>query len=417
MSDRYDVLIIGAGMVGASLALALARGNPRLNVGLLESADLNLAAERPRSPSYDARVTAVSEGSRRLLAGLGVWPRLEAEAAAIKRVQVSDAGQPGWLTLDARDLSLPALGQVVTNGALGQALVQALRETSVDLQTRVTPLGADFAAGEVVVRGVDEGDRPCIWRAAQLVLADGGRSALGRRLHLERREQPYGQMAVIASLSLDSRLEAVAQERFTPEGPIALLPQPGETAGSRRAALVWTLPADQAEELGECDEDRFVALLQRRLGFRSGRILRATDRHAYPLSLSFAREQVRRRLAVVGNAAQTLHPVAGQGFNLSLRGALVLADELLAAARRDEPLGELPALVAFHKAHARDRERLMGATDALVRVFSRRHPLVAAGRSLGLAGLALCPPLRRELSRAFTGLDQPLPRFMLELAS
>lgn len=373
MAD-FDVLIVGGGPVGSALALAL--GGSGLAVGRIE-------ARVPRAPA-DARPIALSYGSRLILERLGVWEGL-ADATPIQRIHVSQRGGFGRVGLDAREARLPALGYVVDYGALADALGRALEAGAgahlVQASVSALEAGKDAAVVRFTADSVTHRTR-----ARLLVVADGGALPVARmRVH------DYGQAAVTARVSCSVPHQNVAYERFTPEGPLALLPA-GEAV-----ALVWTTTPARARESCELTEAGFLGRLQESFGNRLGSFKTASGRAWYPLVLKVAAHIAEPRTVVVGNAAQTLHPVAGQGLNLGLRDAWELA-ALLRDCHRADVGG--PALIRAFSARRRfDRAGGILFTDMLVRLFSNELAPLGWARGLGLAALGAFPPARDFIVR------------------
>ncbi|GAA6131218.1 2-octaprenyl-6-methoxyphenyl hydroxylase [Halopseudomonas sabulinigri] len=390
------VSIVGGGMVGASLALALQAGARQhgWQLQLIE-------AQPPRSgtvqPSYDARSTALSHGSRLLLERLGVWDALAARVEPIQHIHVSDRGHPGVTRMSAQREGVPALGYVVENAVLGEALLGALDHAVVSWQApaQVTRVAA-MAQGHQLSVSTEQGELQ--QRADLVVIADGGRSGLLEQLGIHRESRPYGQTAIIANVTSAAGHDGVAYERFTPSGPLALLP-----LSQNRSALVWTLPEDEAELVAALPDTAFLARLQDAFGYRMGTLKKVGTRYSYPLSLTESEEQVRSGLVVLGNAAHSLHPIAGQGFNLSLRDAMALADCLLAASSAQSP-GDLRLLQRYLQQQQRDQRQTIALSDGLTRLFSNQRPVLAAGRNLGLLGMDIVSPLKRVFARQAMGL-------------
>ncbi len=413
-SETYDIAIVGGGMVGAALALALARGQAQqpepLRIVVFEAVALPLIDHQPLQPSFDARSTALSLGSRHLLEGLGLWPVLADDACPISKIQVSDRGHLGATRLDAMQERVPALGYVLENRRLGQALLQALRQqVSVRFCCPAEVSTAQAIPGGMRVEYQYQGESHyCDSRL--LVIADGGRSGLCQQLQLDRQVTSYQQSALIANLALDRPHQQVAYERFTTEGPMALLPLTDDAQGRPRSALVWSVPLAHTEALLSIDAGEFLRRLQRRFGYRAGRFVALGERHDYPLQRVLACEQVRSGLVVLGNAAHALHPVAGQGFNLALRGALVLAQELLQAQVEQRAIGCLDTLLRFQSQLHWDQTKTLGFSDQITKLFSSPHAAPVLARNLGLLGLELVTPLKRAFAQSAMGLDMPLPR-------
>ena len=375
-----DVAIVGGGMVGASLALALA--GTRLRVALIEAVRADAAGQA----SFDERTTALGNGSQRILDTLGVWAQLAAHAGPVREIRVSEAGQLGAARLRAADQGLAALGFVVPNRQIGAALWQALQGRSeLELRAPARVQEVHFADQhvrlQVAASGAPGGSGEEI-EARLVVAADGALSVLAQRAGIASVVEDYQQVAVVVHVATDRAANGVAYERFTPSGPLAVLPlrDGGYT-------VVWTLTPERALEVLVLGDDLFIAQLQQCFGWRIGRIVSAGVRASYPLRLSRAERVQGPRLALVGNAAQALHPVAGQGFNLGLRDAALLAEILVAA---DDP-GAPAVLEGYQRRRATDRRGMIGFTDGLVKLFASERAGVALARSLGLQLFDLLP--------------------------
>ncbi len=391
-ANDVDVLIVGGGMVGASLALALARSPLRL--AMVEAVPAPVAGQ----PSYDDRSTALSPSSSRIFQGLGCWQRIRGEAAPILQIHVSDRGHFGATRMKAVDEGLEALGHVVSNRVLGQVLHAGFAEQAnlrMHCPARLVHL-EDLGDRVLVTLDTDCGEERLATRL--VVAADGSRSAVRERLGVPVRVTDYGQKGIVANVTPEHSHQGRAFERFTAEGPLALLPLPGETM-----SLVWTARTATADRLLSLAPAEFLQALQTAFGYRLGRFLQVGDRAAYPLTL--ARSEARRqgRVVIVGNAAHTLHPVAGQGFNLALRDIAELAEHLHLAALQGCDPGAPRLLEAYLRARQPDYRRVVGFTDTLVRLFSNRLPGLGVGRGLGLLGMELMPGLRRRFMQQAMG--------------
>jgi len=377
MAD-YDVLIAGGGPVGASLALAL-RGTG-LVVGLLEP-------RAPRAAQADPRPVALSHGSRLILERLGVWEPL-APATPIRRIHVSQRGGFGRVELDATEARLPALGYVVDYGRLAVTLETALEAAGGChvIRAAVTGIHADANAAYAQF---DAGRGPEQAATRLLAVADGGALASAR---VQIRD--YRQAAVTARVTCGTPHQNVAYERFTPEGPLALLPLGG------MLALVWTTTPDSAQQLCALPEAGFLKRLQCAFGSRLGAFSSASARAWFPLALKTTARIAEPRTVALGNAAQTLHPVAGQGFNLGLRDAWELA-EVVHSGSQDE-IGAAGPIRAYRERRRLDRGGGIWFTDALVRLFSNDIALLRLARGLGLAALGAVPPARDFVVRRMT---------------
>lgn len=373
-----DLVIVGAGPVGIALALAL--GDAGLEVVLLEA--------RAQLAVSDPRALALSHGSRLILERLGAWPGLP--ATAITSIHVSQRGGPGRTELRAADAGVPALGYVAAYGDLHAALAARLPDCAVRVLTgaRVTSVRATAGYGAV---GVQREDGGFLLTAGLVVLSEGGGS-LPAEL---RRAKDYGQSAVVAEVETERPHGGRAYERFTPAGPIALLPL-GEADG-HRYALVWTTPHDRVEARLALSAADFLAHLQTAFGDRQGRFTRVGARAAFPLRLQLAAPSISPRVLRIGNAAHVLHPVAGQGFNLGVRDAWKLAEAILDTPR--ERLGEAGLMHAYTTSRGFDVAGGSLMTDLLVEVFANDHPLLRHARGGALALLDLAPPLKALFAR------------------
>lgn len=398
-----DVAIVGGGMVGASLALALAGSGRR--VLLVEGAQF---ASRSQ-PSFDERTTALGNASRRIFAGLGLWEGIAPEAAAITSIHVSDAGRFAFSRLNAAEHGLDAFGYVVPNRRIGASLWERLNlapDVLLRVPARVTsavmaPEGAKLLVVE------DSGAREAV-HARLVVAADGAQSQIRAAAGIDASVEDYGQVAVVAKIRAERAHGGVAYERFTRDGPLAVLP-----LHDGAFAVVWACRPQLASTLLACDERAYLERLQRSFGWRAGHFVWASARSSYPLRLTRARAGIATRTVLIGNAAQSLHPVAGQAFNLGLRDAAMLA-EVIAAAGAD--VGAPQLLQRFAAWRARDRRGVIGFTDGLVKLFDSTFPGVAVMRDFGLLLFDLAPPAKSALSRLSAGFGGPTPRLARGLA-
>lgn len=398
MQADYDVAIVGGGMTGAALACALA-GGP-LRVALIEA----VPARNDAQPSYDDRGLSLALSSQRILGGLELWPALAREATPIEHIHVSDRGRFGFVRLHAADLGVPALGYVVPARILGRALLAGVAGAdNVEFLcpaevARARPGPArvelEFAAGGPV-RGLS---------CRLLVIADGTRSALREALGMEVEVRDYGQTAIVATVTPERPHANWAYERFTDTGPLALLPL---TQG--RCAMVYTVPAAAAPECQALSDSAFLERVQARFGLRLGRLRQPGARKAYPLQRLAARVPLGQRLVLLGNAAHTVHPNAAQGFNLGLRDAAALAEQLAAASDPGAP----EPLQAWHGARRRDQDRVLRFTDSLARLFASNRPERVILRDAGMLLTDLLPGLKRGLMRRAMGFQGRQPQLVL----
>ncbi|HTT02554.1 MAG TPA: 2-octaprenyl-6-methoxyphenyl hydroxylase [Steroidobacteraceae bacterium] len=395
--ETFDIAVVGGGMVGASLALGLAQ--TRWKVVLVEG----VAPAARGQPSFDERTTALGNASRRIFQGLGVWDAIAADAACIEAIHVSDAGRFGFARLMAREHGIEAFGYVAANRVIGAALwaglTQGPRRIGLRVPARLQAVEAIEQRVELTLSAAGTSER----LAARLVIAaDGADSQVRSAAGIEAHVKEYGQVALVANVRADRAHDGTAYERFTPAGPMALLPL---RDGSY--TVVWAREPADAEATLELDDAAFLRQLQRHFGWRVGRLERAGRRSAYPLRLTRAVAPIGRRTVLIGNAAQALHPVAGQGFNLGLRDAAMLAEVL--AGESDDP-GDARVLARFAEQRASDRRGVVAFTDGLVRLFGDGRLPVGVARNVGLLIFDLLPPAKSALARVSAGFGGRTPR-------
>ena len=387
-----SILIAGGGMTGATLALAishLTRG--QLPVTLIER---SLPDSRAH-PGFDGRAIALAAGTCQQLADIDLWRSLADYATPITDIHVSDRGHTGFVQLQADDYQLPALGHVVELFDVGQRLFQRLKSApgvTLRCPDYVTAVARSAESVQVTLNSGEQ------LTAALLVAADGARSPLAASCGITWQRDDYQQLAVIANVTTQLPHQGRAYERFTAHGPLALLPM-----SDNRMSLVWCHPIEAEATLRNWDEATFLRELQQAFGWRLGRFTHTGQREIYPLALQQAERQVAHRLALVGNAAQTLHPIAGQGFNLGLRDVMSLAETLAGAYRQQQDVGSYAVLHHFAARRQPDRTATIGVTDGLVRLFANRYAPLVAGRNLGLVAMDHLPWLRSPLAARTLG--------------
>ena len=385
-----DILIIGGGLVGASLACALE--NSGLSVHIVEA----YPYQSDSQPSYDDRTVALSWGSRCIFEGMGLWDAMADRVEAIKTIHISDKGHFGATRLRHEEEHVEALGYVAENRVLGDVLYQRLlQNTNVELHCPAGLISLEQKHDRVIATIGDNGKQSVV-SARLLVAADGVVSQVRDLLHIGSSVQDYGQTAVIANVTPAFRHNNVAYERFTDQGPIAFLPMT-----HNRCSLVWTVPLKQADELMKLGDADFLQLLQQRFGFRLGQLQKVGKRQAYPLKLIESTQVVRNRVVIVGNAAHSIHPVAGQGFNLALRDIAMLT-ELISTA---EDAGDSKLLQSYVEQREDDARRVYRFTDGLVKIFSNNSTALGHLRAAGLVAVGLIPPLRHQLAKQSMGLS------------
>ncbi|WP_419571542.1 2-octaprenyl-6-methoxyphenyl hydroxylase [Rheinheimera sp.] len=391
MTEPFDILISGGGMAGAMLAHQLLQ-HAGLKVALIEQQ----AQASPSKSSFDSRSIALSQGSIGMLKNWGLWSLLAPHASPIKTIAVSDKGHFGKTYLQSSDYQLDALGQVIEVEHIGTVLHQKLQPYEAqgrliwfrpDGITAITP---SLDLQQVQLKsGVSVSCR-------LLVIAEGGASLSRELAGFALQSDDYGQTALIANIGLQGPHQGKAFERFTPTGPLALLP-----LTQQRYSLVWTVAPERAAALMQLPEADFLAALQSEAGYRAGVFHKAGQRALYPLTLRRASEAARHRVALLGNSLHNLHPIAGQGFNLALRDiySLVLLVQSMPA-----QLGDYVFTRAYQQLREPDMQQLILYTDALVRLFSNSSRLIALGRNIGLSGLNYCSGLKSQLAHFAMGL-------------
>jgi len=403
MTRDADILIVGGGLNGCAMALACAEA------GLSSMVIDRLPVDTREADTFDGRSYALALASRRMLAALGLWGELDAQAQPILKIRASD-GRPGegasplFLEFDAAEIEEGPMGFMVEDRHLRRALLAAMERA---------PLIEHRPGETVVAQDVDEmqaqvtlgsGD---VLRASLIVGADGRGSGMAQRAGITRTGWSYGQTALVCAVSHELPHNGEAHQFFMPGGPLAILPLRGN-----RSSIVWSERAALATHIAALDDAGFLAELRPRFGSFLGEIALAGDRYAYPLGLSLADRIVAPRLALVGDAAQSIHPIAGQGLNQGLRDVGSLAEVLAEARRRGEDIGTSAVLERHRRWRSFDRAALAMATDAFNRLFSNDNPILRLGRDLGLGAVSHMPGLRRRFIREAAGLTGDVPRLL-----
>lgn len=407
IDDDYDVLVIGGGLIGASFACAMA--GQALRIGVIEAVPFHSDSQ----PSFDDRSIALSLGSKRIFEAINLWPFIEDKATAIDKIHVSDRGHFGVTRLDSVEQGVEALGYVVMSKDMGQGLGEVMSQLpNIEMicPAKVTQIkmpdesGPDSAYSKAQVTILCQGKTKQL-TARLLIAADGRESIVRTSLGIKTTDWDYGQTAIIANMGSQRPHQHVAYERFTKNGPIAVLP-----LSEDRCAIVWTCANDHVEATMALDDASFIEQFQSQFGRRLGKFTKVGVRHAYPLRMVQAREQVRPHLALIGNAAHSLHPIAGQGFNLGLRDVATLAEIIHDAQKNNQDLGQLEVLQDYAAWRKQDHSRVIAFTDGLVRIFSNDFLPVSISRNIGLISSDLISPVKRLLSRQAMGLTGKLPR-------
>ena len=390
----HDVLIVGGGLVGASLAIALD--------GLgLDVAQVEAAPPGALPPVFDQRNLSFADATVNALTALGIAQELRMPPGPIRRIHVSRAGDFGRVRLDAADYGRGAFGQVVVASDFGHALEARMGRLQGLARYRPARFVGSVDLGEVREVRIAEGDGERSVHARLLVGADGAASGVRAALGIGVDEHDYGQTLLVARVRASRAPDGTAWERFTEHGPTALLPR-----GDRHYGVVHGVARDEAEAAMALDEAGFLARIQSAFGWRAGRFLAAGARSAYPMVRTVARGTIAPRAALVGNAAQSMHPVGAQGFNLGLRDALTLAEQV--AAHRDDP-GSEQALRGYAERRREDRERTLAFSDGLARLTANDAPLLRPLRGLGLMAVDRLPALQARLAGGAMGYRGDVP--------
>lgn len=397
-SADYDIAVVGGGLAGASLACALADSG--LSIALIEAVGFDARADA----NMQARTTALAWGTRALFEQLGLWDDMAVDAAPIKRLHVSQRKHFGSVRVNAADYDLPALGYVLPNltmiGAL-RARLEQLPDVDVIAPARFESLAYTEDGCRIALTCARGDGETRELRTRLLVGADGARSSVRGALGIGAYIDDYEQRAIVTIVEPERAHAGCAYERFTPDGPIALLPRTRATC-----AAVWTLPSARAEQLCETDEASFIDAMQDAFGQRLGALTAAGPRGSYPLARVLCERAATRRAVLIGNAGHALHPAAAQGFNLAIRDALVLAvmlRERLDMSPDFDP-GDADLLEGWAEARRPDQHRVANFTDTIVRLFSNRVPGLDHARGAGLFGLSLLPAIRDDMARRSMGL-------------
>lgn len=413
MSDKtnktdFDLIIIGGGLVGASLACALSKSS--LRIAIIEAFPFK-SDDSEYQPAFDARSVALSYTSKQVFEGMGLWSAInKLGVSGIEKIHISDRGHAGITRLNASDENVEALGYVAETRVIGKALFETLnKQQNITLIAPATVKNFDLNADNAQVYIEENGESKTL-TAKLLVAADGGDSVVRRLSGVRIKQRNYEQSAVIANVATDRPHNQQAFERFTDSGPLALLPMTATENEANRYSLVWTINSSEQDEMMSWDDETFLLKLKQRFGNRAGTFLSVSKRHVYPLSLMRAKEHVRERLAIIGNAAHSLHPVAGQGFNLGLRDVAALSQVVVDAMQDNKDIGDLNVLQTYADWRRRDHIQTAVATDSLVRIFSNNFLPLAGLRNLGLLVVDTVPPLKKLFARHAMGFVGKMPR-------
>ena len=400
MSKSCDIAIVGGGLAGASLAIALAPLG--YDVKVIEA----VAFKAVEQPSYDDRTLALSHSSCRILSGVGLWDQLEAEATAIRTIHVSELARPGRVLLDAAEMGLTEFGHVVEARSFGAVVTSQLeRLDNIDVISPVRVQGIEPGTEKTTLK-LESDAGTDVLEARLVVAADGANSFIRRQLGIATENRDYGQTAVICNVTPEQAHAGRAFECLTETGPFAVLPHTGTRCG-----LVWSEASDKAGALLDMDDATFLKSAEERFGKKLGEFLKVGRRSAYPLKLVRAKEDIRERLVILGNAAHAIHPIGAQGFNLALRDVAVLA-EILADDDNNDP-GDHALLQQYSQWRKKDQRETIATSDGMTRLFAHPSMLAAGVRTGGLIAHALLPSLRRYSAIKAMGYRGRIPRLAL----
>ncbi|WP_180004158.1 MULTISPECIES: 2-octaprenyl-6-methoxyphenyl hydroxylase [unclassified Acinetobacter] len=399
---QQEVIIVGGGMVGLSLALMLAKA--KIGVKLLEAIkypnydDANLA---PYHSSFDARNSALSRRTVQIYQELGLWDALQEHATPILEVNITEQGSFGKARLKAEQEKVESFGQVIENAWLGRVLLtEVKKEPLIELidGVQVTSLtqDADFAYLEA-----QRAEEQLKLQSKIVIAADGRDSFCRKALGVGASEHDYDQVAIVTTVQTSKPHAHVGFERFSPLGPLALLPLPGEY----RRSVVWPVPkGTEGEWMGDENDQHFLDALQETYGDRAGKFKKTGKRFSFPLSQVLAEKQAVGRVVLMGNAAHTIHPVAGQGFNLCMRDAYVLRRYLTEQVEKNADLGDAAMLLDYEKSRLTDQQRVIKFCDSVVRGFSNQNPILKLIRNTGLVAFDTIPGIKPLVANYAMGL-------------
>ncbi|TXL18361.1 2-octaprenyl-6-methoxyphenyl hydroxylase [Methylococcaceae bacterium HT3] len=396
MKQDYDVLIVGGGLAGNCLALALQSSH--LKIAIVET---NTREQLHNSPAGD-RALALASGTVKMLEALGIWSHAKAFATPIKTIHISDQGHFGKTRLSAKKEGVEALGYVITARDLEAAVGQLVEQAGIEQICPARAIG--IASDEQFTHISLKQQEASLNVSARLVVgADGGQSTVRKLLEIEQELTEYQQTAIVATVKTELAHENVAYERFTSSGPLALLPF------KQDYAVVWTRTKEDAEQLLMDSEEEFLASLQACFGYKLGRFSLTAPRRSFPLSLIRAKSMYSGRAVIIGNAVHQLHPVAGQGFNLGLRDVVQLAEMILNEAQQGGDIGAPALLEQYASQRQKDHDTVINFTDSVVKLFSNEWLSLAAARNVGLALLDTIPGAKKHLARYAMGLNARMP--------
>lgn len=394
---QYDLIVVGAGMVGAAFSCLLARGNPQLQIALIESRE----SGGFNSGEFDPRVAALTEKSRRLLDSCGAWQRIaEKRISAYSAMEVWDAEGTGRIQFNCQDVHQPNLGHIVENTLVVESLLAEIqKQNNIDFLCPVSV--ASYSQSEEQIDLVLEDGRQLA--ASLLVAADGANSAVRQHFDFSTREWNYGHSAIVTTVQTEHDNRQTAWQRFMPTGPLALLPLDKE--GDRRyCSLVWSQESDEAERLMALDDTEFCRQLGASSEYCLGKITATDRRFSIPLRQRHATDYVMERVALLGDSAHTIHPLAGQGVNLGFGDVAALVETLTAAAERGNDLGSLLTLNKYQRQRKPENLAMMATMEGFKRLFAADNLAVRLLRNIGLSQVDKLKPVKNEIIKQVMGL-------------
>ncbi|TWX69710.1 2-octaprenyl-6-methoxyphenyl hydroxylase [Colwellia demingiae] len=427
-NQHFDVIISGGGLSGSLMALSLSQlsksDGSLLSIAIIEAQPFSQTSSADESSLFDERVLALSHGSARYLAKLGAWQYLKDDASAITDIDISDRGHFAKARLTAKEYGVNALGYVIEMALIGKGQLKALSDHTIKA-TNGTGVKknihwfspdsiADINWQDNNTSDTDKAQVKVTLNSGKILSAklllgcDGAQSPVRKLANIDVTCDDYQQVALIANVSTSKAHHHKAFERFTPFGPIAMLPlkplkAKSSAAGASRCSLVWTMTPEQAAETKHLSDDDFKVELERAFGSYLGAITHVGKRDTYPLVLLQAQQQTYHRMALVGNASHTIHPIAGQGFNLGLRDVAVMADLVKNALAAGEDIGNFALLHSYQMNRAKDQQQVIQLTDSLVTLFANDLPPLVVGRNIGLQALNVISPLKDALVKKTMG--------------
>ena len=399
MKTDFDIVIVGGGMVGAALALSLKYS--RYKIAIVEAFEVS----DKQQPSFDDRCIAISWGSSQILKALGLWESLKTHSTFIDKILVCDKGHFGFHRISAEERGVDFLGQVITSRDCGQFFWDQLRhQKNVNIFCPAKITQQSIQENNTVDVVIEQQNKTQTLNAKIVIAADGANSITRELAGIKHQLSDYGQAAIIANIETQLPHNGLAIERFTENGPLALLPL------EDRLSLVWTVPTAEMDHYLALDNVDFIKQLQQQMGQRLGRVTRLGKRIGYPLQLLKVEKLYAERTLLVGNAAHGIHPIAGQGFNLGLRDVAWLAEKLIAAEALQQDIGGEEFLKQYAAVRKQDIRRIVALTDSLARLFANQSRLLTLTRNVALAAMPFLPVASQWLGETAMGLQGPLPR-------